>query len=86
MNRSGGLDRLKNKVSKEIKNLEAFEGVFIRAPRIEQVGKDVEVLYEWNHEPVMVRQGFILASTFHPELTESNHLHKYFVSLCEESG
>jgi len=68
-----------------LKNLEPCEGVFIRAPRIEQVGQKVEILYEWSHEPVMVQQGFTLASTFHPELTESNQLHKYFLSLCEET-
>lgn len=69
----------------KVKTLDTFEGVFIRAPRIEQLGKDVEILYEWNHDPVMVQQGFTLASTFHPELTESNQLHKYFLSLCEEA-
>src|SRR5262249_10811569 len=44
--------------------------VFIRAPRIRQVGREVETLARLSGEPVLVRQGNILAATFHPELTE----------------
>ena len=46
-----------------------YKGVFIRAPRIRRVGKDVEVLANWKGEPVFVRQGRVFAATFHPELT-----------------
>jgi len=60
------------------------EGVFIRAPRIEEVGNTVQVLFQLEEEPVMVQQGFTLASTFHPELTDSDQLHRYFVKICEE--
>lgn len=45
------------------------EGVFIRAPRITKVGKDVEVLIECHGHPVLVKQGRILGATFHPELS-----------------
>ena len=58
-----------------------FHGVFIRAPRIERVGVGVEVLGSINDEPVLVRQGNVLAASFHPELLNDARLHEYFVSL-----
>ncbi|MCX7832246.1 MAG: pyridoxal 5'-phosphate synthase glutaminase subunit PdxT [Actinobacteria bacterium] len=57
-----------------------FTGVFIRAPKITRVGHEVEVLGELDNEPVLVRQGKILAATFHPELTEDLRIAKYFLS------
>lgn len=61
-----------------------FEGLFIRAPRIREVGPDVEVLAEFQGEPVLVRQGKHLASSFHPELTSDNAVHAYFIKLIEQ--
>jgi len=58
-----------------------FHGVFIRAPRIERVGDGVEVLGSINNEPVLVRQGNVLAASFHPELSNDARLHEYFVSI-----
>ena len=58
-----------------------FHGVFIRAPRIERVGEDVAVLGSINDEPVLVRQGNVLAASFHPELSNDARLHEYFVSI-----
>jgi len=58
-----------------------FHGVFIRAPRIERVGENVEVLGSINDEPVLVRQGNVLAASFHPELSNDARLHEYFVSI-----
>ncbi len=58
-----------------------FHGIFIRAPRIERVGEEVEVLGSINNEPVLVRQGNVLAASFHPELSNDARLHEYFVSL-----
>ncbi len=58
-----------------------FHGVFIRAPRIERVGDDVEILGSINGEPVLVRQGNVLAASFHPELSNDARLHEYFVSI-----
>lgn len=54
-------------------------GVFIRAPRIEQIGESVEVLGSHQGDPVLVRQGRVLAASFHPELNEDNRLHQFFV-------
>lgn len=47
-----------------------LEAVFIRAPRFESVGRDVEVLARRDGDPVLVRQGNVLAATFHPELSD----------------
>ena len=58
-----------------------FQGVFIRAPRIERVGADVQVLGSIANEPVLVRQGKVLAASFHPELSNDARLHEYFVSI-----
>ena len=57
--------------------------VFIRAPWVEEVGANVEVLASTHGHPVAVRQGKILATSFHPELTENFGIHRYFVEeLC----
>ncbi len=55
--------------------------VFIRAPRFRALGHDVEVLARLDGEPVLVRQGRLLAGTFHPELTDDDRLHRRFVEI-----
>jgi len=62
---------------------ESMEGVFIRAPRFTRVGPEVSVLFKHQGEAVMVEEGKRLASTFHPELTESLAIHHYFITKCE---
>jgi 5'-phosphate synthase pdxT subunit len=59
---------------------EPFRAVFIRAPVIESVGVDVEVLATHRGQPVLVRQGAMVASTFHPEMTGDNRVHELFLS------
>jgi 5'-phosphate synthase pdxT subunit len=58
----------------------AMEAVFIRAPKIKSVGKDVEVLATLDKEPVFVRQKNIFAATFHPELSDDERAHRLFVA------
>jgi 5'-phosphate synthase pdxT subunit len=61
---------------------EPFHAVFIRAPVIEQYGKDVEVLARLeNNTAVAVRQGKFLATAFHPELTQDLRFHRYFLDI-----
>ena len=60
-----------------------IEMVFIRAPKIERVGPEVEVLATEGKDPVVVRQGKTLAATFHPELTDDHRVHKAFLELVE---
>ncbi|MHB8486751.1 MAG: pyridoxal 5'-phosphate synthase glutaminase subunit PdxT [Candidatus Acidiferrales bacterium] len=62
-----------------------LEMVFIRAPIIEAVGKDVEVLAERDGKPVLVQQGRMIAATFHPELTGDTKIHERFVKLAEKT-
>lgn len=60
-----------------------LEMVFIRAPVIESVGSGVEVLAEDAGHPVLVQQGKILVSTFHPELTSDTTVHEHFVKMTK---
>ena len=60
------------------------EMVFIRAPIIRQVGEEVKVLGRSGDLPVIVEQGNILAATFHPELTEDETIHRYFLSKVKQ--
>ena len=61
-----------------------FNGVFIRAPSVTEVGNDVEILSEFDNKIVAVKQGNIIGTSFHPELTQDASLHKYFLSLMNK--
>lgn len=64
-----------------------YRAVFIRAPVFVSVGDAVEVLARLDDgRPVAVRQGHMLATAFHPELTDDARMHKLFVGMVEESG
>jgi len=60
-----------------------MEMVFIRAPKIENIGKDVKVLAKVGDEPVLVRQGKTMAATFHPELSADKRVHAAFLDLLK---
>jgi 5'-phosphate synthase pdxT subunit len=60
---------------------EPFRGVFIRAPRVRDVGSDVEILAELDGEPVLLRDGRILMAAFHPELTDDSRIHERFLEM-----
>ena len=59
----------------------ALEAVFIRAPKIKEFGGNVEVLARLNGTPVLVRERSIVCSTFHPELTADDRVHRLFVEM-----
>ena len=99
----GGIDMTvrRNAFGRQVDSFETelkFEGitqpsikaVFIRAPWVEQVGPNVQVLAEVKNadgsvHPVAVRQGNLLATSFHPELTGDNRVHKFFIeNICSE--
>ncbi len=65
----------------EIEGIGPFHAVFIRAPKVVRCGPDVEVLAEYDGSPVLVQQGRLLASTFHPELTDDPRVHEHFLKL-----
>jgi 5'-phosphate synthase pdxT subunit len=63
-----------------------LEMVFIRAPRIAKTGAGVTTLAMRNGDPTLVRQGRLLAATFHPELTEDMRVHQYFLDMVKEAA
>lgn len=70
-----------------------FHGVFIRAPVVEAVGAGVEVLARLPADagsaadsPVALRQGPLLATSFHPELTDDDRFHRYFLAIVRQQG
>ena len=66
-------------------NIPSFHGVFIRAPSIAEVGKNVEVISKFNEKIIAVKQENIFATAFHPELTKDISLHKFFVNVVKQS-
>ncbi|HET9029791.1 MAG TPA: pyridoxal 5'-phosphate synthase glutaminase subunit PdxT [Candidatus Aquilonibacter sp.] len=62
-----------------------FPAIFIRAPWIERVGPSVELLAERNGHGVMVREGHVLGTSFHPELTDDSRVHAYFIGMVNEA-
>jgi 5'-phosphate synthase pdxT subunit len=63
-----------------------FRAIFIRAPWIEECGEGVEILAQIDNHPVAVRSGNLLATSFHPELTRDNRIHRYFVeTICSNA-
>ena len=72
-------------VSLDSINIPKFNGVFIRAPSVSDVGSDVEVLAKFNNRIVAIKKGNIIGTAFHPELTEDTSLHKYFINLVNTS-
>jgi len=63
-----------------------IEAVFIRAPRFRALGPEVETLAAYDGEPVLVREGRVLAMTFHPELTGDTKLHAYFLTMAQTAA
>ena len=62
-----------------------FNGVFIRAPSVSDVGSDVEILSKFNDRIVAIKKGNVIGISFHPELTEDTSVHKYFINLVNNS-
>jgi 5'-phosphate synthase pdxT subunit len=64
---------------------EPLRAVFIRAPWVERVGDGVEVLAAWEGHPVAIRDGSVLASAFHPELTDDPRFHAIFMAMITKA-
>jgi pyridoxal 5'-phosphate synthase pdxT subunit len=60
---------------------EPLRAIFIRAPWVERTGEGVEVLAAWEGHPVAIREGRVLASAFHPELTDDPRFHAIFMAM-----
>jgi len=63
-----------------------FPAIFIRAPWIERCGLGVELLAQRDGHGVMVRQGNVLATSFHPELSADQRVHRYFLGMLSKQG
>ena len=93
--RIGGLDAtvVRNGYGRQVDSFEAdldvtgldapFRAVFIRAPVVTKLGDDVEVLASVEDRPVLVRQGHVLASSFHPEMTGDGRIHEMFLDMAK---
>jgi pyridoxal 5'-phosphate synthase pdxT subunit len=64
---------------------EPLRAVFIRAPWVERTGEGVEVLAMWEGHPVAIRDGSVLASAFHPELTDDPRFHAIFMAMVTKA-
>jgi len=78
-------DSFEAEVSLDAMGIPSFQGVFIRAPAVLRTGSGVETLGKFNEKIIAVKQGNILATSFHPELTRDVSLHKQFVKMEKES-
>lgn len=61
-----------------------FKAIFIRAPKIKSLNKNIEVLSKFSNTPIMIKKGHILGTTFHPELTKDTRIHEYFIDMIKE--
>ena len=67
----------------KIKNIGQVNGIFIRAPVVKKLNNEIEVLSEYKGDVVALRDGNILITTFHPELSEDYSVHRYFVDMIK---
>jgi len=79
-------DSFEAQISMDPIGISSFNGVFIRAPSISETGSDVEILAKFNEKIVAVKQGNVIATAFHPELTRDISLHKSFVKLVDNQS
>ncbi len=63
-----------------------FRAIFIRAPLIVKMGKDIEILASYDGSPVMVRNGNVMASSFHPELSGDLRIHELFLRMVKNAS
>ena len=81
-----GWGRQINSFIKEIKIKpfkKKYKAIFIRAPKIKSLNKDIEILSKFSDTPVMIKKGHILGTTFHPELTDDKRIHEYFINMIK---
>ena len=73
-------------VSLDSAGISKFNGVFIRAPSVSDVGSDVEILSKLNGKIVAIKKGNVIGTSFHPELTQDVSIHKYFLNLIKHNN
>ncbi len=88
VNRNGygrQVDSFEVDISIPIIGQEPFRAIFIRAPKIVEVAKDVEILATYDGSPVMVRKGNVFASSFHPEISNDTRIHELFAKVVKDA-
>jgi 5'-phosphate synthase pdxT subunit len=78
-------DSFESDISMDSIGIPKFNGIFIRAPSVSDVGSDVKILSKFNEQIIAVKKGNVIGTAFHPELTTDISLHKYFVNLVNSS-
>ena len=76
-------DSFEADISLDNMDIPSFQGVFIRAPAVLHTGSDVETLAKFNEKIIAVKQGNIIATSFHPELTKDVSIHRHFVEMVQ---
>ncbi len=76
-------DSFEAEISLDPINISKFNGVFIRAPSISELGNNVKTISKFNEKIIAVKQDNILATAFHPELTSDASLHKHFINMIK---
>ena len=76
-------DSFEAEISLDNMDIPSFQGVFIRAPAVLNTGSDVETLAKFDEKIIAVKQGNIIATSFHPELTKDVSIHKHFVEMVK---
>lgn len=66
-------------------NIEKFNAIFIRAPIVSKLGSKASIISKWNDKIIAVKQDHIIATAFHPELSNSVAMHEYFIKMIQES-
>ena len=79
-------DSFEAEISLEKIGIPTYRGVFIRAPSVIEIGKGVEVISQFNEKIIAVKQGNIVGTSFHPELTGDLSIHKYFIDLIRRNN
>ena len=76
-------DSFEADISLDNMDIPSFQGVFIRAPAVLNTGSDVETLAKFDEKIIAVKQGNIIATSFHPELTKDVSIHRHFVEMVQ---
>lgn len=77
-------DSFETEIAMDSINIPKFNGIFIRAPSIIEVGEKVEIISKFNEKIVAVKQDNMLGTAFHPELSSDISIHRYFVNMIKQ--
>ncbi|MCH7968353.1 MAG: pyridoxal 5'-phosphate synthase glutaminase subunit PdxT [Thaumarchaeota archaeon] len=78
-------DSFETEIAMDSINIPKFNGIFIRAPSIIEVGEKVEIISKFNEKIVAVKQDNMLGTAFHPELSSDISIHRYFVNMIKQA-